>query len=378
MFPEWTWIVGLFLGATAGSFLNVVIYRTPRNLSLSNPRYSFCPKCKHQLGPADLVPLFSWLLSRGRCRHCQATVPPRYFLVELLNGLIWAGLWWQYFIAGSDPGRAIAYGLAASTLVAIIFIDWELYIIPDQINAFLLVVGIGFNIWLYTQNSPAATTWGLPSSVAGGLVGVGVLWGIAFIGRLFFGRDAMGHGDIKMARGIGAVLFPTVAVLSFGLAVVLGAVLGVVQILAQGRGKAVADVEPESAPEEEVQPESIASLLKCGIGYVLCIDVIGLFVPKLYKAWFDEDPYLPFEEVEDFEVERTMIPFGPYLALGAIVATVFQSALVGGVQSYWNWATGAERQASLVLTGTIQGALQSIETGRAERDNSCVVQGHLR
>ncbi len=338
--------MGFFLGATIGSFLNVVIYRTPRNISLSNPKHSFCPKCKHQLDVFDLFPLFSWLTSRGKCRHCGEKVTSRYFFVELMTGTIWAGLWWQYFIATSDPARGICYALAASTLVTIIFIDWELYIIPDSINGFLLLVGLGYNGWLYYKHSPLATIAGVPSSIVGALVGIGVLWGIAFIGRLVFRKDAMGHGDIKMARGIGAVLLPTAALVSFGLAVALGAVLGVVQILAQGRhrsaggGEGAEEEKADEADEEEYEPETINSLLQCGLGYVLCIDLIGQFVPKLYRSWFHEDPFLPFEEVTDFEVERTMIPFGPYLALGAIVSTVFQASILGGIYAYWNWATG--------------------------------------
>jgi leader peptidase (prepilin peptidase) / N-methyltransferase len=341
LFPEWTWIVGLFLGATIGSFLNVVIYRLPRGMSLSKPANSFCPSCKNSLGVPDLVPMLSWLALRGRCRQCRAQVNARYFFVELLNGSIWAGIWWQYFIVGWDPGRAIAYALAASTLVAIIFIDWELYIIPDQVNAFLLAVGLGYNVYLYAVASPAATTWGMPSSVAGALVGIGVLWGIAFIGRVLFGKDAMGHGDIKMARGIGAVLFPAVAVMSFGLAVLLGAVLGIGQILLRNAFEARHPQEAVEEEEEEFyEPESLFSLAKSGVGYVLCADIVGLFVPSLYQSWFGEDPYEPIDEQDDFVVERTMIPFGPYLALGAIFAAVFHGELMDGWSAYLNWIQG--------------------------------------
>jgi leader peptidase (prepilin peptidase)/N-methyltransferase len=344
--------MGLFFGAAIGSFLNVVIYRMPRGLSLSNPPNSFCPKCRHRLLMSDMIPLVTWLVQRGQCKYCDAKIPSRYFWVELLNGAIWAGIWWQYLVVGDDWVKALCYAFAASTLVAIIFIDWELYIIPDQINAFLLFLGLAYNAWLYAQGNPAATTWGIPSSVAGALLGVGVLWGIAFLGRILFQKDAMGHGDIKMARGIGAILFPTLAVVSFSLAVLLGAVLGVAQVflrpkVAAEEAKPVESTElsgdlanPSLQQEEEYEPETISSLLKCGLGYILCIDVIGLFVPKLYKAWFDEDPYAPIEDLEDFEADFTMIPFGPYLALGAIVATVFEKQLLRAVGSYWQWAVG--------------------------------------
>lgn len=339
MFPEWTWLAGLLIGAAIGSFLNVVIYRTPRNLSLSNPKFSFCPACKHRLTGPDLFPLFSWLFLRGKCRHCKAKVPARYFFVEVVTGLVFAGIWRQYLILDSDPGRAIAYACGAATLVAIIYIDWEFFIIPDAINAFLAIVGIAYNAYLYIAGRPEATTWGMPSALAGWIVGVGVLWGIAFLGRVVFRKDAMGHGDIKMARGIGAVLFPAVAVMSFGLAVVLGAVLGIAQILLRR-----APVAEEAAEEdEEYVPESIGSLLKSGFGYMLGFDIIGLCLPKFYESWFGESPTIDFEELESWEADRTMIPFGPYLALGAIIAAVYAGPLLNGVNAYIEWATGGSR-----------------------------------
>lgn len=357
--PEWTTLLGFVFGAIVGSFLNVVIYRMPRAKSLSNPKHSFCPKCGHQLNVPDLFPLLSWLFSGRKCRYCGQPVSSRYFWVELFTGLIWMGVWYQYLLGPApDMGKAIAYALTAAALVAIIFIDIELYLIPDQINAFIFFVGLGYNFWLYSIGSPAATTWGIPSSVAGALTGVGVLWGIAFFGRLAFGKDAMGHGDIKMARGIGAVLFPAVAGISFGLAVLLGAVLGL--ILVAFRGK-VSHPEPPSPPEAEglgskasflqqilnfvrsriegrqddgTFAEPIGSLLKSGAGYILCLDVIGLFVPKFYMSYFGEDPFLPPDDLETFEADRTMIPFGPYLALGAILAAVFERQLLDGVNAY--------------------------------------------
>lgn len=351
MFVEWSWVVGLLVGAAIGSFLNVVIYRIPRGLSLSNPPKSFCPKCKNSLAPVDLVPLFSWLFLRGKCRQCGAKVSSRYFFVELLNGAIWAAIWWQYLVVGHDAGKAIFFAAAASTLVVIIFVDWELFIIPDQVNAFLLAIGLAYNGWLYYKRLPTATTWGMPSAVAGALVGVALLWGMAFLGLLLFRKDAMGHGDIKMARGIGAVLFPTLAVASFGLAVAFGAVLGIVQILIRSRSqepikgggqRADGNLKEHAEPDEEPYvPESLGSLLKCGLGYLLCIDVIGLAVPKVAIAWFGEDPYAPIEDLEEFEVEKTMIPFGPYLALGAIAAAVFQAQLLDGLNAYWKSMAGS-------------------------------------
>jgi leader peptidase (prepilin peptidase)/N-methyltransferase len=333
LFPAWTWVIGLFIGAAIGSFLNVVVYRMPRGLSLSNPAHSFCPRCKARLTALDLFPLLSWLALRGRCRHCRAPVSARYFFVEVVTGALWAAIWHQHLVVGWDPVRALALAAFVSALVAAIYIDLKHFIIPDQVNAAMLVIGLAYNGWLIAIESPRAFTWGVPSAVAGALVGVGVLWSIALLGRLLFGKDAMGHGDIKMARGIGAVLFPAMALASFGIAVLLGAVLGIVQVAARRR---VAAPPIESAQEEDEPPapESIASLVRCGLGYALAIDVIGLFAPRLYHQWFEEDPYAVEDFEEDPEVDLTMIPFGPYLAAGAIVAALFDASIAGLWSAY--------------------------------------------
>lgn len=343
MFPEWTWVCGLFIGAAIGSFLNVVIYRMPLGLSLSNPKHSFCPSCKNQLRTIDLIPLLSWLFLRGKCRQCGSKVPARYFFVELITGGLWAAFWWQDLIVGWDVFRCVAMCLLSAALVAAIYIDLRWFIIPDQVNAFMLLVGIAYGATLLLSADPRGMTWGIPSFVAGALVGFGVLWLIAFLGRVFLGKDAMGHGDIKMARGIGAVLFPMAALLGFGLAVVLGAVFGIFQILLRRRSEVEVEAQEDPGADFlEEEPESIGSLMKCGLGYVLCIDVIGLFVPRLYEWWFGEDPFAVEEADDEPEVGETMIPFGPYLAVGALISALFFGPLSGWLMAYWRWATHAD------------------------------------
>ncbi len=340
MFPEWTVVVGFYIGAAIGSFLNVVIYRLPKGMSLWQPP-SHCPNCEHRLGLLDLFPLLSFLLSGQKCRHCKKPVSWRYFWVEVLTGVVWAGFWWQYLIAGDDPVRFAVLAFFGSCLVAAIFIDLAWYIIPDSINAWMLVLGLAYNAWLVSVGDPNAFTrvggLAIPSSILGAVAGVLALWGVAFLGRLLFGRDAMGHGDIKMARGIGAVLFVAPALLSFGLAVVVGAVLGGIQVLFRKR-----EPEPESDDGDfkEEPPESIRSLLWCGLGYLLAIDAIGQIVPKLEKWWFGEEPAAVEDAEDDWQPTITTIPFGPYLALGALFAAYFQIPLVRLVDIYWKWATG--------------------------------------
>ncbi|MFZ4506295.1 MAG: prepilin peptidase [Fimbriimonas sp.] len=332
VFPDWTWVMGFIFGASIGSFLNVVIYRLPRGLSLSNPPKSFCPKCKHSLELADLMPLLSWLLSKGRCRYCDEKVSSRYFFVELLTGSLWGAIWWRFLCEGSDPLGAGFFAAVSACLVAIIFIDWELYIIPDELNAILLFFSVAYHV--FNRSLPVALT--------GALLGWGLLWGIAFLGRVAFGKDAMGHGDIKMMRGVGALIGPLLLGASVALAVVAGLVIGLLIMAFTSKKK------PETAegatPEEYLPPESIKSLVALGLWYLLCLDVIAVFYPQMYtwlaKVLGEEIPEETFEEVENWTPTPTTIPFGPYLAIGALVCMIIPGPIEKLILDYWKGAMG--------------------------------------
>ncbi len=359
--PLWSIIFGFAYGAAIGSFLNVVIYRMPLGLKLGEPKHSFCPICKQRLLIPDLFPIFSWLFLGGKCRHCKVSIPPRYVIVEVILALLWSLIWYQNLVLKLDVATALAYMAVSGALLAAVFIDLRWYIIPDQINAFILFVGLALGFYNVSQNAPGAWIFGMPSTIAGALLGFGILWFITLLGRLLFGKDAMGHGDIKLARGVGALLLPVLAGMSFALAIIFGAFLGVGQILfrraqenkqlrtisenvktagtlqvnqsqngsEENLEKKVLELDDE---EETYEPETIGSIFKCGLGYLLLIDVIGLFIPKLYENWFGENPYSTEDIDEEEEVGWTTIPFGPYLALGAILCMVAQPQILG----LWN------------------------------------------
>src|SRR6476646_12075227 len=130
-------IVAFVLGACVGSFLNVCIYRLPLNLSVNQPRRSFCPSCKTQIPWHQNLPLVSWLLLRGHCAKCGAPIVVRYFAVELLTALffliIWKSFPWQI---------AIAYWVFIALVIAATFIDFEHFIIPDELTIGGTVAGI--------------------------------------------------------------------------------------------------------------------------------------------------------------------------------------------------------------------------------------------
>lgn len=390
MFPEWTWVVGLFIGAAIGSFLNVVIYRMPRNLSLSNPPKSFCPSCNHSLGVLDLFPLLSWLLLRGKCRYCSNPISVRYFIVELITGSLWAAVWYQHLVLlpvgqadyGLQATRFLCTSSVLAALVAIVYIDWEHYIIPDEINAFLLIPGVILQI---AEGHPLNALWGA-------LLGWGMLWGTAIFGRGLFGKDAMGHGDIKMMRGIGACIGPFLIGVSYAVGILVGLVVSIALLFlmpdrsasSTETGQTAASDQEEDdfdaakelkafvgwtivllgvpagvcltagwpviygllagavgllvriirkpKPKDDPAPESWKSLLICGLLYLFLIDVVALFFPKLNDKFSALIP--DGEEEEEFEVTAQHIPFGPYLAFGSAVCILFAQPIVSLVRDF--------------------------------------------
>jgi leader peptidase (prepilin peptidase)/N-methyltransferase len=150
--PEWFWIVFLFaFGCCVGSFLNVVIYRLPRDKSLVSPPSS-CPACGRHIYFYDNIPLVSWLLLGGKCRFCKAPISPRYFVIELLTGLLFIGLFFLYFRSGMRAGIPTFINggwliyllplIMLSGFIAASAIDLELWIIPLSICWFVTGAGL--------------------------------------------------------------------------------------------------------------------------------------------------------------------------------------------------------------------------------------------
>jgi leader peptidase (prepilin peptidase) / N-methyltransferase len=152
LIPSWFWIVFLFaIGCCVGSFLNVVIYRIPRDKSLVKPA-SACPSCGKHIHFYDNIPLFSWLFLRGKCRYCKVRISPRYFVIELLTGLVFVGTFLLYFNSGLRHGIPpflsggwVLYLVSIilfSSLIASSAIDLEMWIIPLSICWFATAAGL--------------------------------------------------------------------------------------------------------------------------------------------------------------------------------------------------------------------------------------------
>ena len=257
----------LVVGAAVGSFLNVVIARVPAGESIVWPG-SRCPRCAAPIRWWDNLPVISWLVLRGRCRRCGAPISPRYLLVELVGAAVAFVAWRRHAPGGiPSPHEAAAGGAElafVAVLVALSFIDLATWLLPHALTWPLLGAGLVASA-LGVSAAPS-----LAASAAGAAIGFGAFAAIAWIGRVVARKEAMGLGDVWLLAGIGAwegarALLPVVL-----LASIQGSLVGLALIRL---GKA--------------QPGP------------------GAAAP----ARDDDDAWVP---------PRNAVPFGPFLALGAL------------------------------------------------------------
>ena len=176
-------VFAFVLGAATGSFLNVCIYRLPRDLSINQPRRSFCPSCQKQIPWQQNLPLISWLYLRGRCAFCGSRIAFRYFAVELLTALLFLTVWISF-----PWDIAIAYWVFVSLLIIATFVDFEHFIIPDEITLGGTAAGIVASFILPALMS-ASSRWGAAlMSILSALLGYGLLWIVLEAGKLAFGK----------------------------------------------------------------------------------------------------------------------------------------------------------------------------------------------
>jgi leader peptidase (prepilin peptidase) / N-methyltransferase len=236
------WLVAGLFGLLIGSFLNVCIYRWPRDLSVVRPR-SACTDCEKPIAWYDNVPILSYLLLRGRCRQCGAGIHWRYPLVELLTGLCFA-----YFVhrAGLTL-EAAKYCVFAAILIALVFTDLDMLILPDELTIGGFLLGLVVALFTPVPDSTfhtLATLLGFQPSPGLGMLGEALLGGVVPAGFIWFGgwlfeklrhKDGLGFGDVKMLAMIGAFLGIRGALLTIVLGSLAGSVIGLIFIKATGK-----------------------------------------------------------------------------------------------------------------------------------------------
>ncbi len=207
-------------GACVGSFLNVCICRLPVNESVVSPP-SHCRACKALLPWHDNLPLLGYLMRRGRCGSCGEKFSIRYFMVELLTGLLAVVLTWQF----GPSLTTLGYFAFAAALVVITFIDLDHQIIPDVISLPGVLAGLLFSL---LSPLPTLTLW---TSFIGALVGGGTLLAVALGYQLLTGREGMGGGDVKLLAMIGAFLGWRAIPFTIFIASLLGSIVGVTAMI---------------------------------------------------------------------------------------------------------------------------------------------------
>ena len=235
------------LGCCVASFLNVCIWRLPREESVAWPP-SHCPNCNARIRWYQNIPVLSWLALRGRCANCHQPISARYLVVELLGGVLFLVAYFQWaagFFLRMPPPLGLhplacvwavpACWLVFSGLILGSFIDLDHFYLPDRvtIGGMLLGVPISFGVPEFQGETQRLTAlyWSL-GGLAAGFLG---LWALSWLATKAFKKEAMGFGDVKLLGAIGAFFGPVAVLFTVVVSSFVGALVGGVLIL---RGKA--------------------------------------------------------------------------------------------------------------------------------------------
>jgi leader peptidase (prepilin peptidase) / N-methyltransferase len=312
------YILAFFLfGLVFGSFLNVCIYRLPRELSVVSPR-SFCTACSAPIAFYDNVPVLSWIFLRGRCRNCQAHISPRYAVVELLTGgffvlsyLAPQSVWFSDYyrqVAQSFAGRMVVvdptglsfkFCVLSFLLLGLIFTDAETKLLPDLLTKPGIVTGLAFSLWapvegparLFLRSVESWRLLSLVNSVAGAILGSAFILAVALAYEALRGVEAMGRGDVKLMALIGAFLGVKLTLLVLLLGSLFGSFFGLLLIVLVWRRRL--------ERRRRRKPEESASAARS-------------------RAW--QSATLIYRHFE--------IPFGVFLGTGALFAAFWGPALL--------------------------------------------------
>ncbi|MEA3306550.1 MAG: prepilin peptidase, partial [Elusimicrobiota bacterium] len=178
------------LGLMIGSFLNVCIYRVPKELSIIKPR-SLCPKCSKALKFYDNIPVLSFIILGGKCRNCKYPISWRYPIIELITSIITALMFFKW---NSNPFWLTATLISSYIFIVIAIIDFETMLIADIFSYAIGFIGLSFSF--FNPYFSGAPIYKLAQSALGVLVGAAVIWLLAFIGKKIYKKEAVGEGDI--------------------------------------------------------------------------------------------------------------------------------------------------------------------------------------
>jgi leader peptidase (prepilin peptidase)/N-methyltransferase len=216
------YLMAFILGAVIGSFLNVCIYRIPMEESVIYPS-SHCPECGEKIKWYDNIPIISYLILRGKCRNCGKKISVQYPLIELLTGILTAGVIWKYGISFVS----LYFLILTYVLVVVSTIDLKTMLVPEKFCYFAMVAGILL--------SPFIPVISLKDSILGASFGAGIILFIIETYYIFTGKEGMGYGDASIMAIIGAFLGWEKVLLTIFFASLIGSVVGIALMVLKGK-----------------------------------------------------------------------------------------------------------------------------------------------
>jgi leader peptidase (prepilin peptidase)/N-methyltransferase len=220
------YIILFIFGSVIGSFLNVLIYRMPREEKIGLSR-SRCPHCKKTIVWYDNIPFFSYIFLKGKCRNCKGPISLRYFIVEFITAFMLCVVWWKY----GNPVFSAVYFVFAAMLIVDSFIDLEFFIIPDATNFIGLLFGLLVSA-IFPQLLGEQIWWhGLLRSLLGAFVGGVSLFLIAVVAEFMLKKEAMGMGDVKLLAMMGSFIGWKMVLFTIFASSLLGTIGGILLII---------------------------------------------------------------------------------------------------------------------------------------------------
>ena len=217
------------IGAIIGSFLNAVIYRLPRHESLLFPG-SHCPQCGEKIDWFDNIPIFSFFILDGKCRHCKTAIPPRYLIVETVTAILFVII---YHVYGFSY-EFLFYITLATLLITVTFTDLEKGTIPNAVILTGAIAGFCMSLIFWPACVPPSWT-GWPLNITNSLIaflaggGIMIFWAVT--GKLLFKKESIGAGDIKLVAMIGIFLGLQNTLLALFLSFLIATIAGISMIL---------------------------------------------------------------------------------------------------------------------------------------------------
>ena len=211
------YLFAFLFGAASGSFLNVCIYRLPKEESLIK-RNSHCMTCGEEIKRRDLIPIVSWCWLRGKCRACGAPISPRYTVVEALNALVWVFLAWKIDVA-VFPVNFVLTGLLFSALIVVFFMDWDTQLISNYVVIFIAVLGVLYIVFNHKE-------YDIP--ISSHIIGAFVVSVPLLLIELLSKGKAMGRGDVYLMAASGLFLGIQNTLVALAVALITGSIAGII------------------------------------------------------------------------------------------------------------------------------------------------------